>query len=150
MTKRLVVTLAFGLAVVAACSGGGDEEAAPSEVATTSAATTSAPPPRVSTATFCRLAIEDDGPITRAAGVVSDFAANPDPTTLDQDELRELSAELDGLEQRAPEELAPHVAGQVDTIDVLLGAAENPTSGQTIDFQTFRSSGLEIAVQCGG
>lgn len=105
--------------------------------------------PTVSEKTICDLVFGgDDAPLQDAVDAVQKFAADPDPTTLDAAALEKIKSPLDSLALRAPESLRPHIEAQAETIQSLIDAAADPTSGQTISFATFRSSGIEITNVC--
>lgn len=148
---RVRTALAVGAMLAMAACGGGSDGKEPAAKPEPSATPTTTEVPRVSEATFCRLLFEgDENPVLDAAGIVRKFAADPDPTELDRDKVSETKSALESLAARAPESLASHVLAEADTLQVLIDAHDDPQDGQDVNFETFKSSGLEIATACGG
>lgn len=149
----------MGLAVAAAavvllggCGRGSDDSSGATASATSDApvATTTTPAvPVVSEKTVCDLIFStDEQPLGDAVDIVQAFAKDPDPSTLKTGEVREAKDSLESLASRSPESLRPHLQAQADTMQALLDAASDPVSGQSISFETFRSSGIEVANVC--
>lgn len=145
MNRVVVGIAAIALAVTSACdgSGGSDEKVAPTKTVTSEV-------PRVSQRTFCTLVFQNpDSPVQDAADLVSKFADDPDPTRVAAEDLKDIKGRLESLALRSPADLAPHVLAEAETMQTLLDAHYDPSNAGTISFETFKSSGLEIATACG-
>ena len=150
MSRSLFKAAAAGFMLISlTLSGcGGESEspkakATPSEKETTVSATPT--PPKVSEETICDLLFSgDDQPMNDAADMVGKFANDPNATGVDSAKAAELATSLRSIAARAPESLAPHLIAEADFMERLNEMAETGA----VNFETFKSSGIEISNVC--
>jgi hypothetical protein len=82
-----------------------------------------------------------------AADIVNQLAEQPDGTTIDQEELRTTIRNLEHVHTVAPENMRPLIAAQVDPLQKLAEIFRTGVN-QELQFQEFRSAGLELATRC--
>lgn len=146
--NRILMTIAATLLLV--LTGCGSDKTAPKAERAASVAPTTPPVPRVSETTICGILFDSpDQTLQDAVALVSKFAkGDGDPTKIDGTKATELKESLDSLALRAPETLEPHLKAEAETMQELADANATPVDGQSINFETFKSSGLEITNVC--
>lgn len=146
--NRIPITIVAALLLV--LMGCGSDKTASKPERAASVAPTTPSVPRVSETTICGILFDSpDQTLQDSVALVNKFATGDgDPTTIDDTKATELKESLDSLALRAPESLEPHLKAEAETMQVLVDARATPVDGQTLNFETFKSSGLEITNVC--
>jgi hypothetical protein len=130
-----VIALALGLV---GCAG---EPDAPS-----AAVEQSSGPPQVGEEALCLQLVPHLEETVRLINIVN--SKTPDRIHAEQDELADLVSNLIHDQNVAPDDLKPHIQQQIDVVSKIQDV--QMTGGQlSIDYQNFKSSGLELATRCG-
>lgn len=121
----------------------------PSKTATPLASPTKEALPAVSLETTCDLIFGSnvDGPMVDAQDIIARFVANPDLSTVSEEEIVAARDAIETAARSANEDLVPYLNAQVAPLDQLLDALKRGVNS-TVDFDEYKASGLELINQC--
>lgn len=105
--------------------------------------------PKVSLATTCQLLFgsDVDGPMADAQDILLRVVDDPDLSTIEQTEVTDTIAGLGTARSSADPSLVPFIDAQIKPLDALVTAFATQTDA-SIDFNDYKTSGLELITQC--
>lgn len=82
-----------------------------------------------------------------AQDIIARFVANPDLSTVSEEEIVAARDAIETAARSANEDLVPYLNAQVAPLDQLLDALKRGVNS-TVDFDEYKASGLELINQC--